>query len=366
MSVVWKRLRVSKELFDPVGLVGTFLDWSLCPAEIEDMSKPNSEAEAFAEHCTSPQALRNTLVWYLRGHLEESAELVPFAERAIRLAIQGMSSHKLDHPDGKELTVASAIEGLNLSYFVESKVVQAMMFGAKVLRLPMCVMCSATAKYNAQIWTTKEQCNLCQKHFDEFAVKVIPADGVDESAVNPSGVEPEVFTYNEVVATTEPSVAGLGLWSLASMDTLLTYRDFAAALCQRSYRYFDQTFDPSYLQILIDLLAKVFTEDADGSVVLDEYFLAGKSVREVDLFGIEGHLEGFPALVSALNTMEEAHGEEIVAVQRASLKLKKIWIMTYLQAHLSDEAKERTVSVQTLVDRGLPPQPPRFDPFEDF
>jgi hypothetical protein len=330
------------------------------------MNKPNPEAEAFAEHCTSPQALRNTLVWYLRGHLEESAELVPFAERAIRLAVQGLSSHKLNHPDGNELTVASAIEKLNLSYFVESKVVQAMIFGAKVLRLPMCVMCSATAKYNAQIWTTKQQCNLCQKHFDEFSVKVVPADGVDESAVNPSGVGPEVFTYNEVVVKTEPSVAGLGLWSLESMDTVLTYKDFAAALCQRSYRYFDQTFAPRYLQTLIDLLAEVFTGDADGSVVMDEHFLLGNAVLAVDLFGIEGHLEGFPALASAWNTMKEAHGEEIVAVQRASLKLQKIWIMTYLEAHLSDEAKKRTVSVQTLVDRGLPQQPPPFDPFEDF
>jgi hypothetical protein len=340
------------------------LDHEVFPAKVEDMN--TSDAEALAQLCTSPQSLRNTLVWYLRGHEEGGAKLVPVAERAIRHAVDGSLSEHLVYPDGSTPTAAEVINRLALSAFVDSTVVQAVLLGAQVLRLPMCVMCSATAKYNAQMWTTKENCNLCQKHFDEFAVKVSPfEDSAQDTAVAVDEV-PERFRDQETEGKTEQPVGRLAWLDSGSMDTILTYRDFADALIIRTYRYFDQTIAPRYLQTLIDLLADVFTGDADRLEPKDDNFLSGQSVGAVDLFGVEGYLEGFPALATAWNKMEESHGKDIVAVRRSIQKLQEVWIQTYLDAQLTEEAKARTISLQTLVNRGLPPRPPDFDPFDDF
>lgn len=335
------------------------------------MSGPS--AEELADQCTSLGSLHNLLTWHLKRHGGETSAWVSLAERAITLAVQGELDKHLTHPDGNSLTVAETIETMGLTAFVNSEPVSAVIFGATVLQLPMCVMCSATARYNAQIWTTKENCDLCQRHFTEYGVKKIPPGS--SAAKQPSIPIP-------VVNSSAPAEGGPGSGQDKgdksmlgeTPTTILTYRDYATALYQRTIRYFDQAIHPDYLRIRIKLLGQVFLADDSSSSpdlqrnnhVRDDSFLSGNSIKPIDLFGIEGHLEGFEALSTAWNRMRELHADEIEEVEQKIRELRRDWIMLYLEAHLSDEAKQRTVTVQTLIDRGLPEQPPPFDPFDDF
>lgn len=335
------------------------------------MSGPS--AQELADQCSSLGSLNSLLTWHLKRFGGETSAWVSLAERAITFAVEGELAEHLTRPDGNSLTVAETIETMDLSAFVNSEPVQAVIFGATVLQLPTCVMCSATARYNAPISTTKENCDLCQKHFTEYGVKkVSPYTSDNEQMASLSFEDSDSALGGAKPAREE--VKGEKSMQNETSDTVLTYRDYATALYQRTIRYFDQSVDPDYLEMRIKLLGEFFLAEDSGSSpdsrefrqARDEHFLSGKSMKPLDLFGVEGHLEGFEALATAWNRMRDVHGAQIDATEDAVRLLRKDWILFYLEAHLSEEAKHRTVTLQTLIDRGLPERPPPFDPFEDF
>lgn len=335
------------------------------------MSGPS--AQELAGQCSSLGSLHSLLTWHLKRYGGETSAWVSLSERAITLAVQGELAERLAHPDGNSLTVAETIATMDLTAFVNSEPVQAVIFGATVLQLPMCVMCSATARYNAQIWTTKEYCDLCQKHFTEYGLKKVPPyppNNKQSTSLSSEGSDSEL----RAAKPAGEEVKGEKSMQNETSDTVLTYRDYASALYQKTIRYLDQSMDPDYLEMRIKLLGEVFLAEDSGSnpdsrefgQVKDEHFLSGKSMKPFDLFGVEGHLEGFEALTTAWNRMNDAHWAQIKAVEDTVRLLRQDWILFYLEAHLSEEAKHRTVTLQTLIDRGLPERPPSFDPFEDF
>lgn len=329
------------------------------------------DVNALAALCTDRSALRNALVVVLGQ--PGGYSWIAVAEEAIEAMVYGLPDWELQSPDGIEMTAEEVVERCSLLAFVDSEIVQAVLFGATVLRLPMCVLCSAEAKYNAQIRTTKEYLHLCQKHFTEYGVKRVPPNFTvikPSTLLSGNGSDPKLPEGSNTSQESKGTKSMHG----ETTETVLTYRDYVAALYQKTIRYFDQPIDPDYLEMRIKLLGEVFLAEDSGSgqdslgfgQVRDDHFLSGKSMKPLDLFGVEGHLEGFEALATAWNRMRDAHGAQIEAIEEAVHRLRQDWILFYLEAHLSEEAKNRTVTLQTLIERGLPERPPPFDPFENY